>query len=310
MDRTEISFESDEKSRRNHDGFLKYVYSNPENARTMLHIVEKSDKNLADMLAEVNLETLEEIPEAYNEVEESGEADLAFRAKGVGGEDVFFGILLEHKSSPSKDILSQIYRYTYQVMLDKSDSAFAWMPTKAIIIYNGYEKWDPLANLRQKPHAKFQGRMLPFEFAFVNLANIDDRDCLVDDNAEASIGLLTLKYAFNVAKFEAILPEIEQKLRKMPRERASTLVRKIELYYGEYLNPETLEKLKMAFQSIGQRLGFISAGDERRAYGQKMAEKARNAERKKYAAREALYRTREAQLLARIRELELALQKG
>ncbi len=66
----------------------------------------------------------------------------------------------------------------------------------------------------------------------------------------------------------------------------------------------------MAFQSIGQRLGFVSAGDERRAAVRAAREEVRKEERKKYEAREALYRTREAQLLARIRELELAQQKG
>lgn len=287
-----------DKIRRNHDGFLKYVYSNPENTRTLLHLTEKADKELADMLAEVDLETLEEIPEAYNEVDEYGEADLAFKVKGIGGEDVFFGILLEHKSSPTNNIFSQIYRYTYQVMVNKKDEAFAWMPTKTIIIYNGTSEWDPLANFRKKPHARFQGKMLPFECVFVNLAKIDDEDCLADDNIEASIGILTLKYAFNTGKFKAMLPDIEQKMKFLSRERASTLVEKIELYLGEYLSQESLEELRMAFQSIGQRLNFVSAGDLRRAAVKAALDKAQ----KKFAVREA-------ELLARIRELE-ARQKG
>ena len=259
--------------RRDHDGFLKYVYSVPENTRTLLHIAAKADRKVADTLSEVDLETLEEIPEPYNNVSERGEADLAFKVKGVCGEDVFFGILLEHKSSPSDDILSQLYRYTYEVMVDKREKEFAWMPTKAIVVYNGNVEWDPLAEFRRKPRAKFQGRLLPFECAFVNLAEIDDRDCTADDNAEAAIGTLTLKYAFNPAKFEEMLPEIERMLRRLDPARASTLVGKIELYLGEYITRTSLEELKMAFKSIGQRLGFVSAGDERRA-AVKAAEKA------------------------------------
>ena len=244
-----------------------------EKYRMLSNEKAEADKKLADMLSEVDLETLEEIPEPYNEVSERGEADLAFKVKGIGGEDIFFGILLEHKSSPSDDILSQLYRYTYEVMVDKKDKEFAWMPTKAIVVYNGNVKWDPLAKFRQKPRARFHGKILPFECAFVNLAEIDDRDCIADDNAEAAIGILTLKYAFDPAKFEKILPEIEQMLKLMDPSRSTTLVGKIELYLGEYISRTSLEELKMAFKSIGQRLGFVSAGDERRA-AVKAAEKA------------------------------------
>lgn len=289
-----------ENVRRKHDGFLKFAYSNPENTRALLQLSETTDKNLADMLAEVDLETLVEVPEAYNEVGEYGEADLAFKVKGIGGEDVFFGILLEHKSSPTNNIFSQIYRYTYQVMVNKDDKEFAWMPTKAIIIYNGTMEWDPLANFRKKQRARFQGKLLPFECAFVNLAKINDKDCLESDNVEASVGVLTLKYAFNVKKFKELLPDIEKKLSLLSRERASTFVEKIELYLGEYISQTSLEELKMAFQSIGQRLGFVSAGDERRA-AIKVAciaarKEALDEARKEIAAREAFHAAREAAL--------------
>ena len=296
--------EISETGRREHDGFLKYVYSVPKNTRTLLHIAEKADKKLADMLSEVDLETLEEIPEPYNEVSERGEADLAFTVKGIGGEDIFFGILLEHKSSPSDDILSQLYRYTYEVMVDKKDKEFAWMPTKTIVVYNGNVKWDPLAKFRQKPRARFHGKILPFECAFVNLAEIDDRDCIADDNAEAAIGTLTLKYAFDPAKFEKMLPEIEQMLKLIDPSRSTTLVGKIELYLGEYISREALEKLKMAFKSIGQRLGFVSAGDERRAAVKAAEEKLHKKYKAEIAAKDAENRELKAKLDA------LLAQKG
>ena len=34
---------------------------------------------------------------------------------------------------------------------------------------------------------------------------------------------------------------------------------------GEFIDEESLEELQMAWKSIGQRLGFVSAGDARRA---------------------------------------------
>ena len=77
-------------------------------------------------------------------------------------------------------------------------------------------------------------------------------------------------------------------LRKMPSAEQATLVEKIILYLqktpslrqcesklsrcsqlegflGEYIDESTVEELQMAWKSIGQRMGFVSAGDARRA---------------------------------------------
>ena len=153
--------------------------------------------------------------------------------------------------------------------IDKSNSEYGWLPTKAIVIYNGIAPWDPLAQYKNI-HAMYNGRIPHFEFAFVNLAEIDDGFCLAHSNAEAAIGAITMKYAFDMVKYESLLPEIEKKLRALPSSESACLVSKIELYLREYISPEALEVLKMAFQSIGQRLGFVSAGDAYRALERKV----------------------------------------
>lgn len=255
------------KRNRDHDGFLKYVYSVPENVRSFFNIASKTNLNLAEMLAEIDLTTLEEIPEAYNEVQERGEADVAFRVKAKSGEDVFFGILLEHKSWPDDTVFSQIYRYTFKVMVDKSDETFAWMPTKAVIIYNGNRKWDPFERFRKKPKAKFHNRLLPFECVFVNLAEIDDEHCFEEANAVAAVGVLTMKYAFDAKGFEKLLPRIVEMLKILDREKATCFVEKIELYLGEFFSQDAREVLKMAVKSIGQLYGFVSVNDALRAEG-------------------------------------------
>ncbi|OWV04480.1 MULTISPECIES: hypothetical protein [unclassified Fibrobacter] len=116
----------------------------------------------------------------------------------------------------------------------------------------------------------YNGRIPHFEFAFVNLAEIDDDLCLAHSNAEAAIGAITMKYAFDMIKYESLLPEMEKKLRTLPSSESACLVSKIELYLDEYVSRKALEELKMAFKSIGQRLGFVSAGDERRALERKV----------------------------------------
>lgn len=69
---------SQEKTRsRNHDGFFRYVYSTPKNAKALLNICSKSNGDLERILSGVNLDTLVRLPDTYSEVGERGEADVA-----------------------------------------------------------------------------------------------------------------------------------------------------------------------------------------------------------------------------------------
>ena len=263
------------KHNRDHDGFLKFVYSVPENVHSFFNIASKTNENLAAMLSEVDLTTLEEIPEAYNEVRERGEADVAFKVKAVTGEDVFFGILLEHKSWPDDTVFSQIYRYVFKVMVNKNGDVFPWMSTKAVIIYNGSKEWDPFKRLAERHRAKFQNRILPFECVFVNLAKINDKNCLEESNAEAGVAALTMKYAFDAEGFEKLLPQIAEMLKKLDKSRAACLVEKIELYLGEFFSQNAREALEMAVKSIGGLYGFVSVNDAIRAEERKRQEEER-----------------------------------
>lgn len=51
------------QSNRDHDGLFRYEYSEPKNAKALLDICRTSNRNLDVMLADVNLDTLERIPE-------------------------------------------------------------------------------------------------------------------------------------------------------------------------------------------------------------------------------------------------------
>ena len=50
-------------------------------------------------------------------------------------------------------------------------------------------------------------------------------------------------------------------MRKLPRDEASCLWQKINIYLAEYLGKDIFKELDMAFVSIGQKYGFESAGD-------------------------------------------------
>ena len=257
---------SQEKIRsRDHDGFFRYVYSVPKNAKALLNICSKNNSDLDRILAGVNLDTLVRLPDTYSEVGERGEADIAFKAHLSGGGEINVGILLEHKSKQEKSVLNQVGRYALRVILDHEDEVFSWIPTKAIIIYNGPTGWDPLAEFRKKARAKFQGNELPFECVLVNLAAADDIACVESDSPAAAVGAMAMKYAFSPEGFKAAIPNVETILRKMSSAEQATLVEKIILYLGEYIDESTVEELQMAWKSIGQRMGFVSAGDARRA---------------------------------------------
>lgn len=250
---------------RDHDGFFHYVYGVPKNAKTLLNICRKSNHNLDRILSDVDLDTLVRLPGSYNEVGERGEADIAFKARILNGGEINVGILMEHKSKRKKSVLNQVGRYALRVIMDHDDEVFSWIPTKAIIIYNGPTEWDPLAEFRKKARAKFQGNELPFECVLVNLANIDESVCLESDTPSAAIGAIAMKYAFNPEGFKAAISIVEKMLQKMPSEEQTTLIEKIILYLGEYIDEFAVEELQMAWKSIGQRMGFVSAGDARRA---------------------------------------------
>lgn len=75
------------------------------------------------------------------------------------------------------------------------------------------------------------------------------------------MGIVAMKYAFNKDNLLAVLPKFKGALQKMDSKNASCLLQKISLYLKEYVDQGILKELNMAFKSIGQKYGFVSAGD-------------------------------------------------
>ena len=250
---------------RKHDPFFRYIYAVPENTRALLRLAEYKNSELRRMLSSVDMQSLELIPGSFSNVKEWGQSDLAFKAKFKDGSEFFVGILLEHKSYRKSDVLSQIYKYTFEVMVNKNATDFRWLQTKAIIIYNGQSDWDPMAEFREKHKDEWvDGQNLPFECVLVNLADIPDRLCFAEPNIEAAVGILVMKHAFDEDGLKGIVDKLVKMLSKMENGARATLVDKIVLYLGEYIDEDVVEELRMQM-SIGQVLGIPTAGDRRRA---------------------------------------------
>ena len=250
--------------RRKHDPFFRYIYAIPANTRTLLRLAQRKNSELRRMLSSVDMDSLELIPGSFSNVKEWGQSDLAFKARIKGGTEIFVGILLEHKSYRESDVLSQIYRYTFEVMQNKGATDFGWLPTKAIIIYNGRNGWDPLAEFRIKYRGQFNGRELPFECVLVNFAEVSDEACLKEPNVEAAVGALVMKHAFDADGLRSIVDKLTEMLSRLENGARATLAEKIVVYLNEYLDEEVVEELRMRM-SIGQALGIKTAGDRLRA---------------------------------------------
>ena len=123
----------------------------------------------------------------------------------------------------------------------------------------------------------------------MNLADIPDKLCLAEPNVEAVVGTLVMKHAFDPDGMKGIMDKLVKMLSKLDNRARVTLVDKIVLYLGEYIDEEVVEELRMQ-KSIGQVLGIPTAGDRRRAAERagvrRGIKRGAEQERKKFAARD------------------------
>jgi Putative transposase, YhgA-like. len=277
--------EEKQEAKKPHDAFFRWLFADTNHLRLLLELAGKVNVDVADFLAAVNLDTLVRIPDSYSEVYETGDADLAFRVNVATGAPVFVGILVEHKSGRDADTFNQLARYVRSVMKRFDEGRlFDGLPTMAIIFYNGRENWNPLELLEKDYPKYFHGMVLPFRCAFVNMSDIPDSDCLACEDVITGVGIATMAHAYDKDAFLDVFKQFKPKLQKMPSNELSCLLEKISLYLTEYLGNDILKELNMAFKSIGQKYGFVSAGD---VFRQRIAEADQRAEAERHKAENA-----------------------
>ena len=239
-------------TKRKHDAYFRWLFANTAHTRYLLELAGKINHEIDTFLNQVNLDTPMRIPDSYSEVDDTGEADLAFRVNVSTGAPILVGILLEHKSGRDPIIFDQISKYIHSVMkIQDKNRIFSGIPTMAVIFYNGRDNWNPLKILEKSYPDYFRGKVLPFQCTFVNMADIPDSDCLACENTATGMGIIALKHAFNKDKLLELLPQFCKFLDKMPRNEASCLLEKTSIYLVEYLGKDFLKELNMAFVSIG-----------------------------------------------------------
>ena len=280
--------EEKQEAKKPHDAFFRWLFADVNHLRYLLELAGKINIDVGEFLAAVNLDTLVRIPDSYSEVYETGDADLAFRVNVSTGAPVFVGILVEHKSGRDADLFNQLARYMRSVMKRFDESRlFDGLPTMAMIFYNGRDNWNPLELLEKDYPAYFHGMVLPFRCAFVNMSDIPDSDCLACEDATTGLGIAAMAHAYDKDAFLEVFRQFKPRLRKMPSNELSCLLEKISLYLLEYLGKEVMKELNMAFKSIGQKYGFVSAGD---VYRQEIADAQAKAEAEKLNTAKKLVR--------------------
>ena len=271
--------EEKQAAKKPHDAFFRWLFADVKHLRYLLELAGKINIDVGEFLAAVNLDTLVRIPDSYSEVYETGDADLAFRVNVLTGAPVFVGILVEHKSGRDANMFNQLARYMRSVMKRFDEGRlFDGLPTMAMIFYNGRNNWNPLELLEKDYPAYFHGMVLPFRCAFVNMSDIPDSDCLACEDVATGLGIAAMAHAYDKDAILEVFNRFKPKLQKMPDKERSCLLEKISVYLAEYLDKDALKELNMAFKSIGQKYGFVSAGDVFRqeiADAQAMAENAK-----------------------------------
>ena len=281
--------EEKQAAKKPHDAFFRWLFADVNHLRYLLELAGKINVDVGEFLAAVNLDTLVRIPDSYSEVYETGDADLAFRVNVLTGAPVFVGILVEHKSGRDANMFNQLARYMRSVMKRFDEGRlFDGLPTMAMIFYNGRDNWNPLELLEKDYPRYFHGMVLPFRCAFVNMSDILDSDCLACEDVTTGFGIAAMAHAYDKDAILDVFNRFKPKLRRMPSNELSCLLEKISVYLTEYLDKDALKELNMAFKSIGQKYGFVSAGDvfrqeiaDARAEEQAKAQKLIDEERQK-----------------------------
>lgn len=234
-----------------HDSFCRDVLSDVDMFLEFMDYLASKNADLQTIVNLLDMETLERIPGDFSDTANTGYADLAFRAK-VKPEyllsekpvQVCVGFLLEHKSQKDNDVLEQLRKYHYHLMVEKLKvNAGKGIPSIAIILYNGVEKWNPLDKYDRYPKV-LRDIVLPFKCVFVDVDDMDDETCLKKFSPRLGTFVIALKYARELESHRDIF---KMALERIDPEKDLDLVASIDVYLRRWISKNFKEVFKMDF---------------------------------------------------------------
>ncbi len=248
-----------------HDPFCRGVLADVSAFLELVRYLTTKDAELNDLFNLLDQASFRRMPGDYSDTETKGYADLAFLAdvKQEFLEDCsepvqFVGFLVEHKSARDNNVLEQLRRYNFHLMVQKlKDNIFRGIPSIAIILYNGKENWDPLKELYAQSPKELQRLMLPFQCIMLDVNNVSDEE-LDGFNARLAAFIGSLKYVRDPeSKRELFKRIIERVLEELPKQDALDLLHQMDVYLGHWL----IENFKEAFRMDFVRPNYKTVGD-------------------------------------------------
>ncbi len=253
-----------------HDRYFRSVFCDSKRTATLLKLAGKKNPNLAAFLETVDLNSLKEIPEAWSDTVESGYADLSFTVglkKNSGKVDLLVGILMEHKSYSDKDIIQQLVRYWYQIMVRNQKN----IPTVAIVLYNGKTRWKIENQIMFPNYPEYYHKIgLPFVLETIDLGHAIDDSELEKIDKVTGLALLALKYALSGENFSEKFQHFAKELLQKPDYREFLLQT---LVYLKRMLPKAERKVYMDTAEAYANKGYESIADEDFALGKEEGRK-------------------------------------
>lgn len=282
-----------------HDNFFRTVFSNPKRARKLLQLAAKKNKQLQQLLSLINLDSLRQIPGDAPREGLSGNADVAFHANlANSNEELFVGIVFEHKSFPDYGIRDQLLKYYFEVMEQKSPG----IPMVAIVVYNGKERWNSLPKPYPDYPEYFREVGLPFRVEFIDIGTEISAEEFNELEPEMKLAMVAMKYVFDALGMRDKFSRIVAELVRSPREEYRKVIEEVIVYLKNALDAKDKEVLVDTLEALRNK-GFVSIADAERMEIEKAVAEAVEKTR---TAMTAEFSEREATLTRRIAELEAA----
>ena len=215
-----------------HDPYVRSVLKDPARTAELLRLAARKNSNLAQFLATVNLDTLQEIPGAYSDTISFGYSDLAFTVKLESDDpkqaELLVGILEEHKSYPDYSLIPQLVKYWYEIMVRNQKN----IPTIAIVLYNGQDSWKFEKQVMFPNYPEYYHKIgLPFILEVVDVSDIFSDDEISKISPKIALALVALKYVFSGDKLKNILSQQSPDSNHFPKARLRTFSLKLLYIY-------------------------------------------------------------------------------
>ncbi len=245
-----------------HDSYIRSVLKDPARTAELLRLASRKNSNLSQFLATVNLDTLQEISEAFSDTVSNGDGDLAFTVKIASDEpkqaELLVGFIEEHKSYPDTGIISQLVKYWFQIMFRNQKN----IPTVAIVLYNGKEPWHVEKEVMFPNYPEYYHKIgLPFLLEVVDVSDIFEDEEIPQISPKIALALVALKYVFNGEKLKKHLKAAMAGLTSLPRDEAEDFLSQTFVYLKQWFNGEAKEQFKMDFKKCSEVYGYKSIAE-------------------------------------------------